>query len=81
MPIEVADVHSDASNPAVHTDDSDLLAAIRLLPADERALLAMRYVAGFDATEIGRALGMSPSGIRTRLSRLLSRLRKELGDD
>lgn len=81
MAIEVADISSNHADPAAHPGDADLLAAIRLLSADERALLAMRYVAGFDATEIGRALGMSPSGVRTRLSRLVSRLRKELGDD
>jgi RNA polymerase sigma factor (sigma-70 family) len=81
VPIDVADIHSDVADPASHPGDADLLAAIRLLPADERALLAMRYVAGFDATEIGRAIGMSPSGVRTRLSRLVTRLRKELGDD
>src|SRR4029079_18431298 len=28
----------------------------------DRTLLALKYVAGFDATEIGRAMGMSASG-------------------
>ena len=79
--IELADIHSSVADPGAHSDDADLLAAIRLLPPDDRALLAMRYVAGFDATEIGRALGLSASGVRTRLSRLVSRLRMELGDD
>jgi DNA-directed RNA polymerase specialized sigma24 family protein len=31
--------------------------------------------------EIGRALGMSATGVRVRLHRLLERLRKDLGDD
>ena len=44
------------------------------------SLLAMRYVAGLDAAEIGAVLGMSPSGVRGHLSRLLERLRKELRD-
>ena len=60
---------------------TDLLAAIRLLPADDRALLSLRYVAGFDASEIGIALGMSASGVRSRLSRLVDRLRTEVGND
>jgi RNA polymerase sigma factor (sigma-70 family) len=81
VPIEVADVGSDGSDPAARTADSDLLAAVRLLPPDERALLALRYVAGFDATEIGRALGISASGVRSRLSRVIERLRREVGDD
>ena len=53
---------------------------MRGLSAEDRALLALRYVAGFDATEIGRALGMSASGVRSRLSRLVARLRTELED-
>jgi len=47
---------------------------------DDRTLLAMRYVAGFDATEIADALGSSPAAIRQRLKRLLDRLREELTD-
>ncbi|HEY6570878.1 MAG TPA: sigma-70 family RNA polymerase sigma factor [Candidatus Limnocylindrales bacterium] len=79
--IEVADVGSDRSDPAARSADQDLLAAVRSLPADERTLLALRYVAGFDATEIGSAMGMSASGVRSRLSRLIERLRTEIGDD
>jgi DNA-directed RNA polymerase specialized sigma24 family protein len=48
------------------------------LDPDDRALLTMRYVFGFDATELSTALGISPAGTRTRLKRLLDRLRQEL---
>jgi RNA polymerase sigma factor (sigma-70 family) len=58
----------------------DLLDAFRHLKPDDRSLLALRYVAGLDAAEIGAVLGMSPSGVRGHLSRLLERLRKELRD-
>jgi RNA polymerase sigma factor (sigma-70 family) len=58
----------------------DLRNALRRLDPDDRALLAMRYVAGFDATELGYATGRSASGTRARLARLLHRLEKELGD-
>lgn len=78
--LEVADVGTDADDPATRAGATDLMTAVRRLPADDRALLALRYIAGFDATEIGRALGMSPSGVRTRLSRLLTRLRKDMDD-
>lgn len=78
--IEVADVGSRDNDPAWRAADDDLVAAIRRLPADDRSLIALRYVAGFDATEIGRTLGLSPSGVRTRLSRLVARLRMEVGD-
>jgi len=51
------------------------------LDPTDRALIALRYVAELSSDEIGRALGMSSSGARGRLSRLLLRLRGELGDD
>jgi RNA polymerase sigma-70 factor (ECF subfamily) len=68
-------------DPALRVGDLDLDNALARLDPDDRALLALRYVAGFDATELGRATGRSPSGTRARLARLLDRLRTELGDD
>jgi RNA polymerase sigma-70 factor (ECF subfamily) len=65
-------------DPAIGIDLLDLRSALDRLDPDERALLAMRYVAGFDATELAAATGISPAGTRTRLKRSLDRLRKEL---
>jgi RNA polymerase sigma factor (sigma-70 family) len=65
-------------DPATGIEAIDLRAALKALDPDERALLAMRYVAGFNATEISGAVGISPSGVRNRLERLTSRLRQEL---
>src|SRR5262245_62937805 len=79
--IEVADAGTDRDDPGRTAGLLDLRLAIRRLDADDRTLLALRHVAGLDSTEIGRAMGMSPSGVRSRLERLLTRLRKELGDD
>jgi len=67
-------------DPALSASAIDLRAAIARLDPDDRALLAMRYVAGFDATELATATGLSPSGVRSRLERLLARLRRELSD-
>ncbi|MFN8621204.1 MAG: RNA polymerase sigma factor [Chloroflexota bacterium] len=65
-------------DPALDVELTDLALALARLSPDDRALISLRYVAGFDATEIGRALRISPSGVRTRLSRVLARLRTEL---
>lgn len=62
-------------------DVLDLRDALRKLDPADRALLALRYVGGFNSTELGLATGMSASGTRARLARLLDRLRSELGDD
>ena len=59
----------------------DLERALRKLKPDDRSLLALRFVAGLDSTEIAAQLGGSASGVRSRLSRLLERLRMDLDHD
>ncbi len=79
--IDVADVGSSRGDPSDSIPSVDLRAAVRRLDPEDRALLALRYVAGFDSSELGRAFGMSPSGVRSRLDRLTGRLRRELDHD
>lgn len=78
--IEVADVGSRQYDPSLLVARIDLSAALRRLSPDDRTILALRHVSGFDATEIGRAMGMTASGVRSRLARAAARLRSELGD-
>ena len=68
------------SDPGFHVGDIDLRNALAGMDPADRALIALRYVAGFDSSELARALHMTPSGTRARLARLLDRLRSELGD-
>ena len=75
----IPDVGSDALDVSIAT--SDLRRVLASLDPTDRALIALRYVAELPSDEIGRTLGMSSSGARGRLSRLLLRLRGELGDD
>ena len=56
----------------------DLARALRSLNPDERTLLALRFAAGMDSGEISTRLGLSASGVRSRLSRLIERLRTEI---
>ena len=67
-------------DPAVGIARLDLVRALGHLSPDDRALLALRYVVGLDAAELGTLTGRSASGTRARLSRLTARLRGELGD-
>jgi RNA polymerase sigma factor (sigma-70 family) len=79
---EIAVAIPDA--PAANHDwnaEIDLANALAGLDPDDRALLALRYVAGFDSNELARVTGLSPSGTRARLARLLDRMRRELRDD
>jgi RNA polymerase sigma-70 factor, ECF subfamily len=79
----VVEIDSDidaapTSDPSMTIQRLDLSRALAHLSADDRALLALRYVAGLDAAELGVATGRSASGTRARLSRLTARLREEL---
>lgn len=67
-----------AGDPADDIDLVDLERALGGLSQDDRRLLALRYVADLDSTVIASRLGMSASGVRSRLSRTLERLRREL---
>ena len=78
--LDVADAVADV-DPARRTGDIDLRRALATLDPRDRSLVALRYVAGLDSSELGRALGMSSSGTRARLARILDRLRRDLGDD
>ena len=56
----------------------DLHRVLRGLSPDDRSLLALRFVAGLDSNEIARETGISASGVRSRLSRIIGRLRTDL---
>jgi len=72
---------SACDEPAGGIDQLDLTNALHRLSPDDRALVALRYVADLNSDEIGAMTGRSASGVRTRLSRVLARLQKDLDDD
>ena len=67
-------------DPATGVSGMDVREAISRLQPDDRALLALRYVAGFDSNDLAIATGKKPAAIRQRLKRLLDRLREDLTD-
>jgi RNA polymerase sigma-70 factor (ECF subfamily) len=67
-------------DPAAGIDLVDLWAAVRRMDPDDRALLTMRYGAGFNSSELAVATGKTPAAIRQRLKRLVDRLREDLSD-
>jgi RNA polymerase sigma-70 factor (ECF subfamily) len=75
-----AALFSDDPGASDHAAALDLRHAISQLDAELRTVVALRYFAGLDATEIGAALIISPATVRTRLRRALRRLRDRLGD-
>lgn len=67
-------------DPSTGIERVDLRRALGHLTPEDRALLAMRYVVDLGSDELATAIGTSPSTARTRLSRVVDRLRKELRD-
>jgi RNA polymerase sigma-70 factor (ECF subfamily) len=69
-----------ASDPGAsdHAIRLDLRQAIASLEVEHQQLIALRYFAGLDATEIGAMLGAPPATVRTRLRRALALLRQRL---
>lgn len=72
------DARASSAGEPVEAAVVDLAAVLRSLKPDERSLLAMRFAAGLEASEIATQLGISASGVRSRLWRLLDRLREDL---
>ncbi|MCW8132289.1 MAG: sigma-70 family RNA polymerase sigma factor, partial [Planctomycetota bacterium] len=65
---------------AEHAETSDeLRRALARLDEDERELLALRFGAERNATEIAAELGVSPEAVRARLCRIIARLRDQMG--
>ncbi|HET9112144.1 MAG TPA: sigma-70 family RNA polymerase sigma factor [Ktedonobacterales bacterium] len=69
-----------ASDPGAsdHAIRLDLRQAIASLEAESQQLIALRYFAGLDSTEIGALLGIPAATVRTRLRRALHLLRERL---
>lgn len=61
-----------------HTGAMDLRSAINALDEDLRIVVALRYYAEMDSSEIGAALGIPAATVRTRLRRALGLLRERL---
>jgi RNA polymerase sigma factor (sigma-70 family) len=77
------DVHADpdTGDPGHRVPGMDLSDALARLDLDDRTMVGMRYGAGLSAVEIGIAFGITDRGVRARLTRLLARLREDLGDE
>ena len=59
-------------------DHIDLVEALQRLRPRDREILARRYALGETSQEISEHVGLSDSGVRVRIGRVLDSLRKEL---
>jgi RNA polymerase sigma-70 factor (ECF subfamily) len=72
---------SSAGDPARAADgDPALVAALATLSPDHRAIVVLRFVAGYGPKEIGRLLGIPTGTVGSRLRRAMDQLRIEMED-
>jgi RNA polymerase sigma-70 factor (sigma-E family) len=78
-PSDVLDANAshvpDASKQV--TDRHDLVHRLGRLPAQQRAVLVLRYLEGLEDSEIADVLGTTTTTVRSHASRALKRLRQE----
>jgi RNA polymerase sigma factor (sigma-70 family) len=70
-----------ADGPRASESSLDLARVLDRLDSGDRGLLALRYMLELSSDEIGAVLGFSAEGARSRLHRLLARIRKDLQDE
>lgn len=81
--IRILDVHSlgdRSSSPEVTGFDPDLDRALRSLPVEQRAVLALHYAADLTIADVAAALELPVGTAKSRLNAALMRLRSELGE-
>jgi RNA polymerase sigma-70 factor, ECF subfamily len=70
-----------APEPGGQAVSGDLAAALATLDPDERALVVLRHLLGYRATELAGMLDVPAATVRTRLARALARLRVMLDEE
>ncbi|MFD8483648.1 SigE family RNA polymerase sigma factor [Kitasatospora sp. NPDC059673] len=80
----VTDTFAESATPAMPAADPalrvTLLQALAELPQQDRAVLILRYWEDLGVEETATALRLTPSAVRSRAARALSRLRGRLGE-
>jgi RNA polymerase sigma-70 factor, ECF subfamily len=75
-----AEVSVEAAGPGTEAAplrelSDELMAALAALDPDQRALIVLRHVLGYRASELARMMELPPATVRTQLARALARLR------
>lgn len=73
-------VYNQADPADAILDREVMLSAVKLLPARQREVLALRFYAGLSVSETAAAMGTSEGSVKTHTSRALAKLREVLED-
>lgn len=69
------------SDELAFEEKDEVWAAVRRLPARQRACLVLRYFEDLTERETADLLGCSVGTVKSQTSRAIERLRRELGDE
>ena len=75
---ESFDLASRGDDTAAYDDQDQLARALAVLPPRQRAVIVLRYYAGFSEAEIAETLGCATGTVKSQASKALHRLRAEL---
>lgn len=73
---------TEANSPAIPfaAINTELNAALAKLPDEDRLLLSLQVLGGYQSKDLAKMFGGTASGIRSRLMRIRQRLRQDLSD-
>ncbi|MDR3085904.1 MAG: RNA polymerase sigma factor [Christensenellaceae bacterium] len=76
------EIDAELPAPAEDIEDRLLLSGLMETLSDEqREIVQMRYFAGFNASEIGRAMDLPAATVRTKLRAALTRMKNEMNKE
>jgi RNA polymerase sigma-70 factor (sigma-E family) len=73
------DIATRIDETASYDDQDQLARALAVLPPKQRAVIVLRYYAGFSEAEIAETLGCATGTVKSQASKALQRLRVEFG--
>lgn len=77
-PIDLDRVASSEGDPAMMADGIDLRDALAVLPASQREVIYLRFMAGLSAEDVAQVLGKKPAAVYSLQARAILSLRKQL---
>ena len=77
--IEEVELTDHKQEVETNVEHQELLEAIKSLPENQKQVITLKFVEGFDNREIGKIMGKREGAIRVLQMRALKELRKKLG--
>lgn len=71
----------DSAEPDIVLDTVETASLLARLAPEDRKLFALRYTAGYNATELGQLLCLPPGTVRSRLAQIRRHLKLELSEE